>query len=766
LTKGFNINKAHLKINIKGFVQGLGFRPFIVRLARQHHQKGWIANTNSGVTIDIEGQPEYQQDFLDSLHNRLPPFAKIDSLTVTALPLAGFDDFEVKASKTDGKQSAFVLPDIAVCPDCVRDIFDPASRYYLYPFTSCCHCGPRYSIMARQPYDRSRTGMAAFAPCPACEQDYQAIGNRRFHAQTIACTNCGPHLSLLDEAGRLLSEKHEALREAIGHLQDGKIVAIKGIGGYQLLADATNREAVGRLRLRKHRPHKPFALMVADLGTVQQLCKINALEQQALGSAAAPIVLLNRRDTACGDGFSRPVAASVAPGSNLLGIMLPYSPLHHLLLNKDIAEQPLHTLVATSGNRHNEPICIDEQQALARLAGIADYFLTHDRPILRPLDDSVVRLINGKITVLRRARGYAPLPVTLKTAMPDTLALGGQLKNTIAISHGKHIILSQHLGDLDVDATQQQFQATLADLQDFYQIAPTRVMHDLHSGYASSQFAARLPQPTRPVQHHYAHALSCMAEHGLDPPALGICWDGSGLGTDNSLWGGEFLLITEQGFERLAHFAPFPLPGGHKAILEPRRSALGLLYEIFGSNAFERQGLPFSAQELNLLQSALNRQLNCPRTTSVGRLFDAIASLLGLCHINGYEGQGAMAMEQSAASSASGRYYDFHIQQQMPFIVDWKITLQQLLADIPRSPAELIAAKFHNTLAEIILAIAQCAGQKTVVLSGGCFQNARLTANAAQRLKRSGFEVYCHENIPPNDGGLALGQLYAAKYTG
>ena len=463
--------------------------------------------------------------------------------------------------------------------------------------------------MARQPYDRSRTSMAAFKPCPACEQDYQAIDNRRFHAQTIACPNCGPGLSLLDESGNLLAEKHEALREAIRHLQNGKIVAIKGIGGYQLLVDATNQDAVDRLRLRKSRPQKPFALMVADLTTAQQLCDINALEQQALCSAAAPIVLLKAKPT-CDDGYT--LASAVAPDSSLLGLMLPYSPLHHLLLSKDIVAKPLHTLVATSGNRHNEPICIDEQQALTRLAGIADYFLIHDRPILRPLDDSVVRLINGKITVLRRARGYAPLPVTLKSAIPDTLALGGQLKNTIAISHEHHIVLSQHLGDLDVDSTQQQFKTTLTDLQDFYQVTPTRIMHDLHSGYASSQFAASLPQPTRPVQHHYAHALSCMAEHGMEPPALGICWDGSGLGTDNTLWGGEFLLITEQGFERFAHFAPFPLPGGHQAILEPRRSALGLLYEIFGSNVFERQGLPLSDQELNLLQSALSRQLNCP----------------------------------------------------------------------------------------------------------------------------------------------------------
>jgi len=767
LTKGFNINKEHLKINIKGFVQGLGFRPFIVRLARRHQQKGWVANTNSGITIDIEGLPEHQQDFIDSLNNQLPPFAKIESLTITRLPQADFDDFRIKASTADGTQSAFVLPDIATCPDCIRDISDPASRYYQYPFTSCCHCGPRYSIMTRQPYDRSRTGMAAFHICRECGQDYQAINNRRFHAQTIACPNCGPSLSLLDESGNFLAEKHDALITAIDLLRAGKIVAIKGIGGYQLLVDATNRHAVERLRLRKHRPQKPFALMVADLATAQQLCMINALEQEALSSASAPIVLLNAKPIAADVGATSVAPTSaVAPGSNLLGIMLPYSPLHHLLLNKDIVAQPLHTLVATSGNRQNEPICINAQQALTRLAGIADYFLTHNRPILRPLDDSIVRLINDKITVLRRARGYTPLPITLKTAMPDTLAVGGQLKNTIAVSHGPHIILSQHLGDLDSEATQQQFQSTLTDLQDFYQIAPTRIMHDLHSGYVSSRFAANSGTQTVPVQHHYAHSLSCMAEHGLEPPALGISWDGSGLGTDNTLWGGEFLLINQQGFERYAHFAPFLLPGGHKAIQEPRRAALGLLYEIFADRVFDRKDLPFSAQELNLLQSALSRQLNCPRTTSAGRLFDAVASLLGLCHINHYEGQAAMALEMSAALSASGQHYDFHIKHEAAIVIDWKITLEQLLDDIPHSPVELIACKFHNTLAEIILAIARRAGQKTVILSGGCFQNTYLTANAAKRLKSSGFEVYCHEKIPPNDGGLALGQLYAAKYIG
>lgn len=402
-----------------------------------------------------------------------------------------------------------------------------------------------------------------------------------------------------------------------------------------------------------------------------------------------------------------------------------------------------------------------------RLSGIADYFLTHNRPILRPLDDSIVRLINGKITVLRRARGYAPSPITLKTTLPDTLALGGQLKNTVAICRDQQIILSQHLGDLDSEAAQQQFLATLTELQQFYQITPTRIMHDRHKGYVSSQLADNLSGSKQPVQHHYAHALSCMAEHSLEPPVLGIVWDGAGLGDDNTLWGGEFLLITEQGFERYAHFRSFSLPGGVKAIQEPRRAALGLLYEIFGDKAFNRLDLPFTAQELNLLQAALNKQINCPRTSSAGRLFDAVASMLGLCQINQYEGQAAMMLENSAAPVLSEQHYLFQLSHGMPIVIDWEITIEQILDDIAQNTSTgVITAKFHNTLAEIVLAITEQSGQKNIALSGGCFQNALLVEKAVGKLKTAGFNVYYHERIPPNDGGLALGQLYATKYRG
>jgi len=777
-------------------------RPFIVRLAKQTQQNGWVANTANGLSIAIEGNVDLQQQFLYHLNNDAPPLAIIASQTISLQPLAHFSDFQIKDSAIDGKQSAFVLPDLAICPDCVSDISNPASRFYRYPFTSCSQCGPRYSIMLNQPYDRERTTMAGFKYCADCEHEYQTVDNRRFHAQTIACSHCGPALQLLDHEGNTLAE-NDVLLAAGDYLRAGKILAVKGIGGFQLLVDATNQDAIERLRIRKHRPQKPFALMVADLAAAQALCFINDIEQQALSSYAAPIVLLNKLS-----GTS--IADAVAPESSLLGVMLAYSPLHHLLLHDFGAP-----LVATSGNRHNEPICIDNDQALEQLAGIADYFLIHNRPILRPLDDSIVRLIGDKFTVLRRARGYVPTPITLKSVFPDMLAVGGQLKNTVAVSHGKQILLSQHLGDLDSAATQRQFDATVTDLQDFYQIQPVKIMHDLHRDYASSHSAERLaatftsPLNTVAVQHHYAHILSCMAEHNLEPPLLGIAWDGSGLGSDNTLWGGEFLRLHAKGFQRYAHFRPFALPGGYKAIQEPRRAALGMLYEMLADRAFDRNSLGFSDPELQLLRSALSKHINCPRTTSVGRIFDAVASLLGLCQINHYEGQAAMILENCAVNAIqSDAFYDFQLTETEPLVINWQLMLEQLLDDIitpalvitdnpfglspsallrtglskphETSPSTssgrtvfndrinkaLIADKFHNTLTEIILAVAVRAGEQSVVLSGGCFQNALLVEKILSRLKTAGFTVVCHEKIPPNDGGLALGQLYATKYTG
>jgi hydrogenase maturation protein HypF len=734
-------------------------RPFVVQLAQRCRQNGWVANTSAGLTIAIEGAPEMQQQFLDGLKD-LPPPASILSLTVSRQPLADYREFEIKSSEAEGRKSAFVLPDLATCSDCLRDLFDPASRFYRYPFISCSRCGPRYSIMQSLPYDRERTGMAGFTMCSACAQDYRTVDNRRFHAQTIACAKCGPVLSLLDQAGNVQAKGDEALDAACQHLRAGKIIAVKGIGGFQLWADAADQPAVERLRVRKHRPQKPFALMVSGLEAAEALGFLSDVERQALTSPAAPIVLLKRRAQAR-------IADAVAPGSVLFGVMLAYAPLHHLLLHGFGAP-----VVATSGNRHNEPICIENDQALERLADIADYFLTHDRPIRRPLDDSIIRVIGGRLTLLRRARGYAPLPILSNTMLPDALAVGGHLKNTVAISHDRQMIVSPHIGDLECAASERQFETALDDLRQFYQIEPEIIVRDLHDDYGASRIAEResqrLPHPIRilKVQHHYAHILACMAEHGLEPPLLGIAWDGNGLGSDNTLWGGEFLRIHGRGFERFAHLRGFSLPGGGKAIREPRRAALGLLYELDSARSFKRMAPFFSETELNLLEAALRKQLNCPRTTSIGRLFDAVASLLGLCQVNHYEGQAAMALEQCATETQSDLGYDFRIMGKQPYLIDWQNTIEQLLTDIPTGNPGLIARKFHNTLSGMIVAIAERAGEPVVVLSGGCFQNALLAEQASGQLKSAGFRVYCHERIPPNDGGLSLGQLYAAKYLG
>ncbi|MDD5228049.1 MAG: carbamoyltransferase HypF [Methylococcales bacterium] len=745
------------QLEIQGMVQGVGFRPFVARLATRFEQKGWIKNTSLGVLVSIEGLETQQHDFLNALQTELPPFAEIDDLKITAKPSENFERFEILTSINDAPTSAFILPDIATCPECVENIFNPQSRYYRYPFTSCCSCGARYSVTTHQPYDRANTSMAKFVLCADCQHEYQSMDNRRFHAQTLACPTCGVQLSFLGESGQVLAEKDTALKLAVEQLKAGKIIALKGIGGYQLLVDATNQEVVERLRQRKKRPLKPFALMVENLAAAQKLCEISELEQTALASPAAPIVLLKRREQIA-------LADAGAPQQSLLGVMLAYSPLHHLLLH-DFGSP----LVATSGNRSSEPICIDDTQALENLAGIADYFLVHNRPILRPLDDSIVRVINKKVTVLRRARGFAPLPIKaplfeggLGGFALNTLAVGGQMKNTVAISHKNQAILSQHLGDLDSEATRQQFQKTLVDLQNAYAVKPVRVMHDLHPDYVSSQFAANLKIEKHAVQHHYAHALSCLAENNLQPPVLGIIWDGSGFGNDGTIWGGEFLSIHKKGFERFAHFRTFSLVGGSKAIQEPRRVALSLLFEIFGEKAFVDFDLGFSLNEQQLLKIALTKQLNCPKTSSIGRLFDAVASLLDLCHVNEYEGHAAMLLENCASSIETKDCYDFEISDSM--IIDWQPMIEQILLDKTTQSSNYCAAKFHNTLAKISVEIAHHANQKNIVLSGGCFQNALLTENVFTELTTANFTVYTYQNVPPNDGGLALGQLYAASF--
>lgn len=745
--------KKHLSINIKGFVQGLGFRPFVYQLAQKYQQYGWVANTNHGLSISIEGVSKLQRSFIEDLQTTLPAFAEIHTLSITQKSLQNFADFSIKQSTTDGEKSTFVLPDISPCPECVTEIFNPASRFYRYPFTSCCYCGPRYSIMSQQPYDRERTSMAGFVACSECQTEYSSPENRRFHSQTIACSNCGPQLSLIDNNGNQIKQGEQALKAAIETLKLGKIVAIKGVGGFQLVADATDEEVVRKLRLRKQRPAKPFAIMVENLANAQTLCHISLTEQQALTAYSSPIVLLRKLQ-------NQAIVDAVAPNNSLLGVMLPASPLHHLL-----ASDFKNPLLVTSGNISNEPICITEQQALNRLADIADLFLTHDRDILRPLDDSIIRVMNNKPTLFRRARGYTPMPVTISQSLPEQLSMGGQMKNTLGISQAHQLVLSQHLGELQSLDSQHLFEQTLVDLQRFYTIKPEIVIHDLHPDYHSTLMANQQSMEKKTIQHHHAHILSCMAEHDLQAPLLGFAWDGTGLGLDKTIWGGECLLMNKQNFQRYAYFRCFPLVGGDKAAKEPRRSALGLLYEIYQQQIFDNMsGLlaNFSDQELKLLQQSLNKRLNTVNTSSVGRLFDGVSSLLGLSDINSYEGQAAMLLEQLASTSSTEQSYAFTVMDKQALEINWQPMVIEILADLASLEKSTIAAKFHNTLADIMLYLAKQAQQQSIVLSGGCFQNAFLTEKCVAKLENAGFTVYTHEKIPPNDGGIALGQLYSA----
>jgi hydrogenase maturation protein HypF len=777
-------SSRHIRLTVDGMVQGVGFRPFVYRLATELSQAGWVSNSPNGALIELEGDGDLQERFLLRLRQELPPHALISRLSIAALPLVRYQNFIIRPSHTEGAKSAFVSPDIATCPACVAELFDTTNRRYRYPFMSCTNCGPRFSIIESLPYDRSRITMKHFVLCGDCQAEYEDPASRRFHAQTNACPACGPRLELRDRQGKPLALCEEALQGAVRALRQGSIVAIKGIGGFQLLADAANGAALQRLRNAKRRPHKPFAVMAPSFTAAELLCEISTPEKWLLTSPAAPIVLLRRRErsiTASDTRGSCPqtldysdkslaepvtaarprLAANVAPDNPYLGVMLPYSPLHHLILNDYAAP-----LVATSGNLCSEPICIDNDDALTRLGGLADLFLVHDRPILRPLDDSVVRIVMGRELMLRRARGYVPLPIPMNRTPPAILALGGHLKSTVAVGARGQVILSQHLGDLDSVQANANYRRTIGDLTTLYEVRARQLVCDLHPDYASSQYGSTQALPVLEVQHHYAHVLSCMAEQGVEAPLLGIAWDGIGLGVDGELWGGEFLLLSRQNFKRFAHLRPFGLPGGARAVREPRRSALGLLYEMMGNYAFESIDLTpvkaFSARELPILKSMLEKRLNAPRCTSVGRLFDAIASLLGLCQIGSFEGQAAMTLEFAQERHETDLYYPFALTGSDPLVIDWQPMVSMLLDDLAESaPIDYMATKFHNTLAEMIVVIARNSGQRRVVLSGGSFQNRYLTEYSIERLREEGFEPHWHQHVPPNDGGLALGQILA-----
>lgn len=753
------------RLQIQGIVQGVGFRPSAYQLALARGLTGQVWNHAEGVTLEVQGPAAALADFVRALREDLPPPARVTRLEVLEVPeVAGEAAFSILPSGTGGIQRPVVPPDLAVCGACAAEMDTPGERRYRYPFTNCTRCGPRYSLIEGLPYDRPRTAMKGFPLCADCDREYRDPRDRRFHAQPVACPACGPRLTLRNPQGAALAEGEAALVGAVATLQGGGVLALKGLGGYQLLVDATSAAAVAGLRARKRREAKPFAVMFPDLGSLEAACEVSPGEVAWLTGPEAPILLLPRRPTA-------QVVAGVAPDNPRLGAFLPSTPLHRLLLGE--VGRPL---VCTSGNLSDEPMAFKDEEALARLGGLADAFLTHDRPILRPVDDSVLRVDGDGPTLLRRARGFAPLARDLDRNLarnldrpgPCVLALGAHQKNTVSLLKEGQLIMSQHLGDLSSLAGADLQARTVADLLAFFGASPEVLACDLHPDYASTRLAERLAAdwglPLRRIQHHHAHGAACAAEHGLEGPVLALAWDGTGLGTDGTLWGGEALRLEGATCTRVGHLKPFPLPGGEAAAREPRRSACGLLWATRGAGPSPHSLAPaFVGPEWALLQTMLGRGLNSPVTSSIGRLFDAVAALAGLSPRRGFEGQAAMALE-FAAGDRMAVPYAWHLEGG---IADPAPLVAEVLQDLAAGcPAGEVAARFHTALAELALAWARLGGVPDVVLSGGCFQNARLAAEVQARLLGQGFRVYRHRDYPPNDGCISLGQAVLAARPG
>jgi len=746
----FGERRGRFVIEVRGAVQGVGFRPFVQRLAAALDLPGCVRNHAGGVRIEIAGSETQIDRFLGFLRETAPAAARVDSSTTTRVeggePFPA--GFAILPSLAHGAPGPLPL-DVATCDDCLSDLWRPGDRRWRYPFVSCAVCGPRYSILEALPWDRANTTMRAFVPCAECEAEYRDSTDRRFHAQTNACPACGPRIELRDRDGKPLAREEAALAAAVEALRNGAIVALKGLGGFQLVVDATRAGSVEELRRRKRRPEKPLAVMVRDVAAARAVCDVSDAEATVLGSRAAPIVLLRRR----AGGLA--IASAVAPENPDLGLMLACTPLHHLLL-EDLGVP----IVATSGNRSGDPICHDEAEAVASLGSIADFFLVHDRPIAHPIDDSVVRPFRGETVVLRAARGLAPFAVRTPTATPGTVGQGAYLKNTVAVVVGDLAHLSPHIGDLRSPLTRALSVRTGGWLAELLGQRRSRNVVDLDPHEVPED------DDTARVQHHHAHVLACMAENGVDEAILGVAWDGNGYGPDGTVWGGEFLVCDRHGYQRFAHLRTFPLPGAERAILEPRRAALGLLFELYGERALHQAELApvrtFAPAERRMIARMLERGINSPRTSSMGRLFDVIASLLDLRHRVTFEGQAAMALEFAARVSASAGRYEIPLRGEADgvAVADWSPLVGAVVRDVAAGvPPSAIAASFHDALATLIVAVARSAGRARVALAGGCFQNQLLLELATDRLREAGFEPLHHRRVPPNDGAIALGQV-------
>ncbi len=741
-----------------GIVQGVGFRPFIYRTAQAHHLSGHVLNRTDGVVVEVEGTSADLDGFAADVQNLLPPLAHITSLVVEDIEPQGGASFEIRESQSQGPREVLISPDVTVCGPCLKELFDPSDRRFRYPFINCTDCGPRLTIIRDIPYDREKTSMACFPLCPACRKEYEDPADRRFHAEPNACPVCGPHLTLLDAQGEELTAD-DPLLAALGLLGEGKILAIKGIGGFHLAVDAANDMAVARLRTRKYREEKPLAIMVRDIQAARVLAELTPEEEELLASPQRPIVLVRKRDAA-------PLAPLVAPGMSTLGIMLPYAPLQHLIFEKGFT-----ALVMTSANQKDEPISIGNREAVARLAGIADAFLVHNRDILVRCDDSIAFVAAGQTRMMRRSRGFAPKPLALNRDYPDVLALGPQMKNTLCVLKGSQAFLSSHIGDMETPQARDFLHENIALMQRIAQCKPAIVACDLHPAYYTTRVASEMAGVrVIAVQHHHAHIVSAMAENALTEKVIGLALDGTGYGTDGHVWGGEFLLADERSFRRAGHIKEFLLPGGEKAVREPWRIGISLLREAFGDAwrgyAMRLKLIP-EGMDMDILEKVLVKRINSPLTSSLGRLFDGVAALLGLRRTVSFEGQAAMELE-AAARPQSYRLAEMAIRDEDGvLVIDPAPMIRDLVAaHIQGQARESLAWAFHQSViasaARLTLKLRERSGLNRVALSGGCFQNRILLEGCIQSLSTHGFEVYQHTQVPTNDGGISLGQAVCA----
>jgi hydrogenase maturation protein HypF len=752
-------------IVIRGIVQGVGFRPFVFSLAVRLHLAGFVKNQTGNVFIEAQGEPVVLDSFQAALTAEAPPLAKIEHLSWEPRLPQDEQQFRIEHSDAETAGPIFISPDVATCPDCLRELLDPKDRRFGYPFLNCTNCGPRLTIITGAPYDRARTTMGAFPMCPACRAEYENPADRRFHVQPTACADCGPWLELRGPDGQPVPSE-DPLADFVAALRDGTIGALKGLGGYHLACDARNASVVAVLRRRKHRDEKPFAIMVPDLAAAEALCEVSPLERELLLSPRRPIVLLRKRPLI-------PVAEEVAPRNPYLGVMLPYTPLHHLLL-RAADGMPL---VMTSGNRSDEPIAYQDDDALTKLSDIADLLLVHNRPIHVRCDDSVTRVVDDVELPVRRSRGYAPRPIALPMECPrPILALGGQLKATFALGRGRQAFLSHHAGDLDYYEAFSAFVRDIGLYEELFAVRPEYLVHDLHPEYVTTRHAQersiREGIPLLTAQHHHAHLASCMAEHGLTEPVIGVTFDGTGYGTDGAVWGGEFLVGDYREYRRAAHFRYVGMPGGEQAIREPWRMALAHLLDAGVPDIPVRARL--LPTQLQTIERMLQRRFRTPLTSSAGRLFDAVASIAGEADRVSYEGQAAIQLEWLASRVAPAGAYPVSVEQvtgngsaEPPLVIDTRPLITAVAEEASRKvDASLIARRFHSTLVDVIAHVCnrlrETTGLDAVVLSGGVFLNALLTSEVSARLGKDGFRVYRHRLVPPNDGGLSLGQLAIA----